>query len=295
MERYLAAPPVEMTSGRVPLAPTVPSDRPRYAVLALLRMTIHSFADLTWPEVKALESERWVALLPLGAVEAHGPHLPLATDGLIAERMVTEAARKLSVAGTTVLELPPISYSAAPFAAEFPGTISIRPEIITSLIVDIGKSLLRSGVEILGIANAHLDPAHLESIHRAVETLTETSALQVAFPDLTRRPWAGRLTDEFKSGACHAGQFETSIVMAASPDLVRDEIRKSLPPNPASLSVAIRDGKENFAEAGGEQAYFGSPAAATAAEGEKTIKALGGILADAIQERLSTESNRQSS
>ena len=249
-------------------------------------MTIHRFADLTWPDINRLAATNCVALLPLGAVEAHGPHLPLATDGIIAEAMVNEAARNLSADDLTILLMPPVSYSAAPFAADFPGTISLRPQLMTGLIVDIGRALIRSGINALGIANAHLDPTHLGSIHHAVQALSDGGVLRVAFPDLTRNPWATRLTDEFKSGACHAGQFETSIVMASQPNLVREDLRKGLEPNPASLSVAIRDGKTNFHDAGGDQAYFGYPADASADEGKETIKILGGILADAVRESL---------
>jgi len=74
-----------------------------------------------------------------------------------------------------------------------------------------------------------------------------------------------RLGDEFKSGACHAGSYETSLVLAASPFLVREEIATELDENPISLSRAIRDGKKTFLQAGGPQAYFGDPASATAA------------------------------
>ncbi len=73
-----------------------------------------------------------------------------------------------------------------------------------------------------------------------------------------------------------------SLVLAARPDLVRDEVRRALPPNPASLSDAIRAGRSSFEEAGGPQAYFGDPAAATADEGKETLKILGQILADAV-------------
>jgi len=100
----------------------------------------------------------------------------------------------------------------------------------------------------------------------------------VAFPNLTARPWAVRLGDEFRSGACHAGQFETSVVLAERPELVRDAIRAGLPPNPPSLSRAIRDGKRSFEEAGGARAYFGFPSQATAEEGRATIEVLGAIL-----------------
>ncbi len=70
--------------------------------------------------------------------------------------------------------------------------------------------------------------------------------------------------------------------MAERPDLVRDQVRAALPPNPASLSTAIREGRKTFEEAGGPEAYFGFPAEATAEEGRATLKTLGAILADAV-------------
>ena len=95
---------------------------------------------------------------------------------------------------------------------------------------------------------------------------------------------ASRLGEEFRSGACHAGRYEGSIVLAERPDLVREAIRAGLAPNPASLSRAIRDGRTTFADAGGPRAYFGWPADATGEEGRATIAALGEILADAVDE-----------
>ena len=71
-------------------------------------------------------------------------------------------------------------------------------------------------------------------------------------------------------------------MLARRPDLVREALRAELAPNPASLSAAIRDGKATFEEAGGPQAYFGDPAAATAAEGEATLEVLGDIVAEAV-------------
>ena len=241
-------------------------------------------------EVRGLDLERTVAILPTGAVEAHGPHLPLSTDGIIAAAMADDGARRLAEHGFAPLLLPGLDYTAAPFAADFPGTLSIRPETFSALLVDIAAALERRGVRVLAIANAHLDPGHLKSIYDAIGRIRAEGALPVAFPDLTRKPWALRLGDEFKSGACHAGQYEGSVVMATRGDLVRDEIRRELPANPASLSTAIRDGLETFEQAGGAQAYFGDPAAATAAEGEKTIATLGEILEEAVRELITSPS-----
>lgn len=253
------------------------------------RMSPLRLREMTWTEVEALDPSRIVAILPVGAVEAHGPHLSLITDGVIADAMARAAATKLEQAGLVPILLPSLDYSAALFAEQFPGTISVEPETIKTLVFDIASGLARWGVPIVSIANAHLDPAHLTSLHAATNALRATGKIKVAFPDLTQSPWGSRLTEEFKSGACHAGRFEGSIVMAAQPEMVRDQIRRQLSPNYKSLSKAILQGRSTFAEAGGPQAYFGDPAAATAEEGAKTIEILGGILAEAALRELGME------
>jgi creatinine amidohydrolase len=238
--------------------------------------------EATWTDLAALDPARAIALLPVGAVEAHGPHLPLSTDVVIAKAMAVAGARRLAARGFTALLLPPLSYTAAPFAAAFPGTLSIRPETVEALLVDLAAALAARGLPLLGIANSHLDPAHLGALDAAAAAIRRQGRIGVAFPDLTRKPWALRLGEEFKSGACHAGRFEGSIVLAAAPHLVREETRRGLASNPASLSQAIRAGKATFAEAGGPAAYFGDPAAASAGEGRETIETLGAILEEAV-------------
>src|SRR5207253_2778470 len=138
----------------------------------------------------------------------------------------------------------------------------------------------RNGVP--AAANAHLDPAHVAALEAAVAQNQRENGTRIVFPDVTKRPWALRLTEEFRSGACHAGRYESSIVLAARPELVRDAIRRALPSNPRSLSAAIRSGQTSFEEAGGPRAYFGSPADAGADEGVRTIEILGAILAEAV-------------
>src|SRR6476469_2449624 len=114
-------------------------------------------AELTWREVEALDRGRAVALLPVGAVEAHGPHLPLWTDGVIARVMAEAAARRLARRGLLPLLLPALPYTAAPFAAAFPGTLSIPPAAVSGMVAGIGRALAGWGVPVLAIANAHLD------------------------------------------------------------------------------------------------------------------------------------------
>ena len=267
-----------------------------------------------------------LALLPVGAVEAHGPHLPLVTDVVIARAAAAAALPGLRRRGFHPFLLPPLAYTAAPFAAGFPGTISVRPATFAALLADVASSLERQGARALVVVNAHLDPAHLAAIrdgilaHASHGTAPAPSrgspgpspgsrgappgapgetpgspapspgsrdgAMPVIHPDLTERRWASRLTDEFKSGACHAGRYESSVVMAAAPGLVRESLRQGLPGNPASLSAAIRAGKATFEDAGVSEAYCGDPAAATREEGESTVRTLGRIVVDAVVERV---------
>src|SRR6266511_972935 len=167
--------------------------------------------------------------------------------------MARSGAARLAARGSRVVVLPPLTYTVAAFAQGFPGTLSLRPETVTATVLDIAVSLTGHRFGVLAIANAHLDPGHLASLETAVNAIRRDCGLAVAFPNLAAKPWALRLSDEFKSGACHAGQFETSIVLAECPELVREAVMATLPPTPASLSRAIRDGKQSFEEAGGQR------------------------------------------
>lgn len=244
-------------------------------------MAFWELSTLSWEVLAGLDTGRAVAILPTGALEAHGPHLPLATDVIIAEAMARAGAARLADGGWETILLPTLPYSPAPFAAGFPGTISISSSALERIVIDIGLALKAHGVRVLAIANAHLDPAHLAALRAAGEALAAEGVTWV-FPDLTNRALAERLTEEFRSGACHAGRFETSIVLAERPELVDDDARRGLVPVPFSLSTAIRAGKRTFEEVGGDRAYFGEPAAATAAEGATTVAELGRILEEAV-------------
>ncbi len=246
---------------------------------------------MTWEEAARLQEGGWLAVLPLGATEAHGPHLPLRTDGVIAEAMSRAGGEILSARGFDVLILPTLDYAPAPFADAFAGTISVSPSTVTQMIIDIGKSVGGQGAVGLVLASAHFDPAQVGALRELASGEVPSGCAPIIFPDVTRRAHAERLTDEFRSGACHAGQYETSILMAEAPDQVREEHRAVLPPNPASLTTAIRDGKRTFEEAGGPEAYFGFPADASEGEGLETVRELGAILAEVVVEALGMEAS----
>lgn len=248
---------------------------------------MNAFAEMAWPAIrdKLAGGEPVAAILPCGAVEAHGPHLPLNTDIIISEGVAARAAKALSGEGVAATVLPPLAYAPAEYAAAFPGTISVAPATARALLIDIARSLKAQGFACLALANSHFDPANVAMLRDAAVEIG-VLGLPVAFPDFTRRALASTLTEEFRSGACHAGQFETSLVMAARPDLVDDKARAALPDNPSSLTESFKKGATTFAEAGGPDAYFGFPRNASAEEGHKSFAIMAAALADAVKAAL---------
>jgi creatinine amidohydrolase len=223
-----------------------------------------NYGYLAYPDIP----ENAVHLLPLGAVEPHGPHAPLVTDTLISIGISHRAAKRLE-GEIPVLVLPPVHYGVTRYAAAFPGAVSITEDTLRSLVTEIAQS-----VEKIVLVNSHFEPEQ-------VETLRSTG---LPLLDLTRRRNAERLTDEFRSGSCHAGRYETSLVLADRPELVDREAMRSLPYVPVNLAAAIADGFAEFTAMGLDRAYCGSPAEATAEEGEEVFDLLAGMLVELARE-----------
>jgi creatinine amidohydrolase len=248
-----------------------------------------AFQTLTWKEAREAFNRGVVAILPVGSTEAHGPHLPLATDVIISEEMSRRAAEKLGSHGIEALVLPALVYSVTDFSSEFAGTISIKRETAAALIRDVCVSLYAQGVRLVAIANSHLEPEHIASIDDAINMVKNDIGRSVAFHDKRRRRWAETLTEEFRRGDCHAGSYETSLVMAARPELVREELRGGLERVPISIADKIREGARSFTEAGGTEAYFGDPRSASREEGEASYEALSDMIVASVREALAEE------
>lgn len=247
------------------------------------------YDSLTWPEAGEVGRQGLIALLPVGSTEAHGPHLPLSTDVILAEGMAQGAASLLRAEGHTAWCLPSIAYGVTDCAADFSGTLTIGAATLASLLEDITASLEQQGARLLCLVNAHLEPAH----RKVLRGLTEREgSLPVVFPDKVRRQYVPRLGEEFQSGACHAGDYETSLVQALRPELVREDLRKELPDHPVSLGQALHEGKKTFREAGGDQAYFGWPARATPETGRRLITELADIVAGEVRAVLAAGSGQ---
>src|SRR5499433_92733 len=118
-------------------------------------MSDYFFAHRTWSELHDLlnQSKPCALILPVGSTEAHGPHLPLSADVIIAEEISARAARSLEARGETALTLPPLAYSVTDFSAGFTGSVSIRAETATALVGDILLSLIKQGFKRIAVAN----------------------------------------------------------------------------------------------------------------------------------------------
>ena len=244
------------------------------------------FEEQTWKETAEAFARGVVAILPIGSTEAHGPHLPLSTDVIISEEMSLRAAEKLAQRNIETFVLPPMAYSVTDFSAEFPGTISIKRATAVALIQDVCLSLYEQGARLVAIANSHLEPEHVASINEAIENVKLEMGKLVVFPDKRKRRWAEKLSEEFRRGDCHAGSYETSLVLAARPELVREDIRQSLERVPISIAEQIKKGAGSFTEAGGVDAYFGDPRAGSVEEGEAMYEALSDMIVTAVIEAI---------
>jgi creatinine amidohydrolase len=177
---------------------------------------------------------------------------------------------------------PAISYGVTECATGFSGAVSIPGEVLTSYISAVCDGLLASGIRHVCLVNNHLEPAH----DAAVRAVLAGREKKVSYACPLERKWARTLSAEFKSGACHAGRYETSIVMAAAPELVNEPLRQRLAPVPISLSEKLKAGVDTFEAMGMELAYAGDPAAATIEEGEQMIQRLGEMVVGAVLESL---------
>jgi creatinine amidohydrolase len=230
--------------------------------------------ELTSPQLAAMRERRPVALWPVGAVEPHGPHAPLGTDTLISAGICERAARRLPDA----VVLPPLAFGVTRYGAAFPGAVGISEATLRAVVLDVAAAVAAQGFLRLAIVNNHLEPEQVATLRAAAE---EAGALYL---DLVRRANAERLTDEFRRGSCHAGRYETSLVLADAPQLVDRAAMAGLPPVEVDMPAAIAAGRTDFVAMGMDQAYSGAPAEATAEEGEATFEILTDMLVELVRE-----------
>ncbi len=247
-------------------------------------------ADFTTETLRPLlqGTSPMVALVPVGSVEPHGPHLPLRTDTIIGEAAAERGAELLQSKNIMALVGPSVPYGVTKFAEGFAGAVSVKESALVAFLHAVVAGYLDAGFVHVCLVNNHLEPAHDSAVRKAIEGFPSGRA-SVASP-LTRR-FARTLSAEFKSGACHAGRYETSIVLAAEPNVVDIARASELPALSTSLSDGIRNGKSNFLAMGMTAAYTGAPAEATAEEGRALAQKLAEMIATEVEEALVVHEN----
>ena len=167
-----------------------------------------------------LDPARAVAVLPLGATEQHGPHLPLEVDRLLAQAMVGGAVSQLPT-GTPVLVLPTVAVGLSTEHAAFAGTLTLTAETALRVLVELGQSVARAGVRKLLMFNAH--GGHVALMDLAAREL-RTHGLTVFHTSYEQLP-LGAAFEAFdpaeRRHGVHAGEVETSMMLALAPQQVR--------------------------------------------------------------------------
>jgi creatinine amidohydrolase len=250
-------------------------------------------AERTWPEAARLAADpRSVVLLPLGAIEQHGPHLPLLVDWLGAEQLARRVAPHLRHAGFRPVVLPGLPYGVSPLARGFAGTIGLSTRTLVAIVTEIIRALRTQGFRRFVLTNYQADPAHLAAMARIKRRLESRGGVRVLFAGFGPTPRAQRaMTDArvmrlLRSPApareWHAGELETALVLATCPWLVRRAVARRLPPHWIDVPAALRARRTFRQMDPSGRGYFGWPAAARATTGRRALALRARLLARAV-------------
>ena len=233
--------------------------------------------NLTWEEVNLAVQARKVVLIPVGAIEQHGHHLPIDMDNVAVSTVCEETARQNS---EIAICAPPIHYGFNEHNMDFPGTISIEIQHFIDYLFDVGKSLARQGFQRIIWVNGHGSNSTLcQLVARRVTN--ETSALSAAIDwwNLIQNTMR-EIRESGPGGIDHACEMETSVYMYVDPDLVytdkiNDEYASArggpswlYPDLTTSSPVAFMNNWSRMSDTG----VNGAPSLATPAKGERFIK-----------------------
>lgn len=243
---------------------------------------------LSWTEISDLpDKKNTVIVLPTGATEQHGPHLPCAVDTVISAGVVGHALARLD-AVVPAYAMAPITYGKSEEHLHFPGTITLTGETLLATMNEIGESVYRAGFRKLLIVNGH--GGQPQVMEMAARELRLRHGDFIVVPSFTWRVpnVAGQyLSDKEKKLAMHAGHAETAIMLALAPDTVRmDRAVTNYPPVFGSplLSPDGRPACAWSARDFGPSGIIGDPLPATAEQGHAILDSLATSWAAAITE-----------
>lgn len=202
------------------------------------------WADLSGPTLQAITTDRSIAVLPIGAIEHHGPHLPLRTDALIAESVASAAVERAAAAGIDAWLMPTISYAKSDEHDWAPGTVWLEGTTVLDELIDIGRSIAMTPVRTIVFVNGHGGNVMLlgwanRELHRrfGLRTFSMPAGAGKAGDGLDGRP------DEHGQGI-HGGFSETCVMMHLAPHLVAPTMpERNIPEHIAGLSHIGFNGK----------------------------------------------------
>jgi creatinine amidohydrolase/Fe(II)-dependent formamide hydrolase-like protein len=239
-------------------------------------------AECTYRQAARLaRNDASVVLLPVGAIEQHGPHLPLLVDWLGAEELARRLAPYLRRAGFLPILAPSLPYGVSPLAADWSGTVSLTEKTLRHVVVEIIRALASHGFRRFVLTNYQADPGHLRALASIKTELGRRRRLQVLFGGFA--PGAhGRamfhpsvralLRSPRPEFEWHSGEMETALMLALRPELVRRAVARRLPPDWVDFRRALGRGARTFREMNPDgRGYFGWPKAARARTGRAAL------------------------
>ncbi len=178
--------------------------------------TVYRYNRLTWPEMNGAIARQPVVILPTGATEQHGRHLPIDVDLFLTESICLEVGRRAEGA---VLVLPPVGYGLNLHHIDFPGTIHIEPEVFVAFCLNITKSVAYHGFEKIVLVNGHGSNVPLvDTIARRTTLGTDSLCAAVHYPWLAMEAFNAIKETEVTA---HADEFETSLYLHLAPERVQ--------------------------------------------------------------------------
>lgn len=181
-------------------------------------------AELNWPEVRDLVARDPVGVIPVGAFEQHGPHLPLMVDAHLSETVALGAARLAADRGIAIAVTPVVWTGYSPHHRDFPGTVTLDDKVFSALVGQIAQSLGQTGFRRIVILNGHGGNAHL--LRNLTQTLHYDHGLRVhaaSYWDFAL-PYLAQWRKSPVGGINHACEMETALMAATRPDLVRMDL-----------------------------------------------------------------------